>query len=244
MGFAILIIFLLVVGFFIFAAIEGSNMVDQMNEKIKNLSDFEASQSIIGVGAMRGIAIDEKRGLFCLLTRVNKDVIPNIVPYSDIVSVEIAEDGSSVTKSSRGSQLGGAIVGGVLLGGVGAVVGGLSGKKKTTQKVSRVDLRVVIDNTSEPTYTLPLLAVEVDRGDITHSAAIDKARHWNGLFDIAMSRTEKSRVRDVNVVDKKKDAKAARSVADELKKLADLKADGVLTEDEFQTQKQRLLSGV
>jgi hypothetical protein len=243
MGFIIGIVVVLTLGFLIFSAIEKSNMKDEMAEAIKDLSDFTASQSVVGEDGMNGFAIDEKRGLLCLLSRQYKEVIPCVVPYADVVSVEVTEDGSSVTKTSRSSQIGGAVVGGVLLGGVGAVVGGLTGSKKTTQKVKRVDLRVVIDNIGSPTHNVCFLDLDVDRGGIVHKAALDKARHWNGLFDIAINRADKARVQDVNVVrnEKQKSIKPSGSVADELRKLADLKADGVLTEDEFQAQKQRLL---
>ena len=45
-----------------------------------------------------------------------------IYDYSEILSYEIQEDGETITKSG----LGRAIVGGVLLGGVGAIVGSVS----------------------------------------------------------------------------------------------------------------------
>lgn len=51
---------------------------------------------------------------------------PKIYKYSDIVDYELLEDGESITKGG----LGRAVVGGALFGGVGAVVGGVTGHKK------------------------------------------------------------------------------------------------------------------
>lgn len=237
-------IFILAVVAAIIMAVHNSGQKDEVSNKIKAQSGFTASQTFIGVDGMGGIAIDEGKELLCLVSRLGAVVNSRMVPYADVVSVELTEDGSSITKTSRGSQLGGALVGGVLLGGVGVVVGGLSGSKKTSQKIKRVDLRVVIDDTKSPLHNVCFQNVEGARGGIIHNAAISQARHWNGLFDVVIRRADQARVQDVSVVEQKTDAKPAGSVADEIKKLADLKADGILTDDEFQTQKQRLLSRV
>lgn len=42
-------------------------------------------------------------------------------------------------------QIGGVVVGGLLLGGVGAIIGGLSGKTETSGKISRIDLRLIVN---------------------------------------------------------------------------------------------------
>ena len=62
-----------------------------------------------------------------------------LILFKDILSVEIIEDGVSVTRTSRRSQLGGALVGGVLAGGVGAIIGGTSGGKTTSENIIKVN---------------------------------------------------------------------------------------------------------
>lgn len=52
---------------------------------------------------------------------------PEIYNYSDIVDFELLEDGEFIVKG----RLGRAVVGGVLFGGIGAVVGGVTGGKKS-----------------------------------------------------------------------------------------------------------------
>ena len=49
------------------------------------------------------------------------------IPYADILGVDISENGNSVFQKSTSSAVGRALVGGVLLGGVGAVIGGIAG---------------------------------------------------------------------------------------------------------------------
>jgi hypothetical protein len=240
----IIIVLVVVIGTFISISMTNKSK-EVMAAKIQAIPNFTPSQSFMGVDGRTGFAIDEKRAMLCLISKTDEFVSTRLVLYADIVSVELTEDGSSITKTSRSSQLGGALVGGVLLGGVGAVVGGLTGSTKTSQKIKNVNLRVVIDDTKSPLHNVSFQNVEGARDGLIHNAALTQARHWNGLFDVVIRRADQARIRDVNVANpvEVKD-KPSGSLADELKKLADLKADGVLTNDEFQTQKQRLLSRV
>ncbi|WP_232540548.1 hypothetical protein [Lysinibacillus fusiformis] len=47
--------------------------------------------------------------------------------FKDVLSIEIVEEDVSITRSSRRSQLGGALVVDLLAGGVGAIIGGNTG---------------------------------------------------------------------------------------------------------------------
>lgn len=53
-------------------------------------------------------------------------MFPKVRRYDEIVSFELLENGNSVTKGG----LGRAVAGGLLFGGVGAIVGGVTGEKK------------------------------------------------------------------------------------------------------------------
>lgn len=156
-----------------------------------------------------------------------------------MLSCEIFTDGDTVTKTSRSSQAGGALVGGVLLGGVGAIIGGLSGKKTAVEKVRRVDLRIVVNNTQKPVHDINLYSGETNKNSMFHKAATEKARHWHSLIAILIKRADeedKAKESTPQPVEKNK------SVADELSKLMELKEKGILTDEEFTQQKLKLLS--
>src|SRR6266849_1531234 len=97
------------------------------------------------------------------------DIEGCLVPYERILSVEITRDGRSITKTNRSSQLGGAIVGGLLAGGVGAIIGGLSGETEHFESVCSLDLRIVNDDIKDPSLTLSFFSSPqgVDKGDET-----------------------------------------------------------------------------
>lgn len=69
-----------------------------------------------------------------------------VYKYSDIVDFELLEDGETITKGG----LGAAVVGGVLFQGVGAVVGSVTGKKKTKPICDSLKIKITVSNINNP----------------------------------------------------------------------------------------------
>jgi hypothetical protein len=159
--------------------------------------------------------------------------------YKDIFSSEIFEDGVTITKTVRSSQIGGALIGGLALGGVGAVVGGLTGKTQASDKVDKVDLRLTVNDTKNPIFNLNFLNLPMKKNDTQYKQAIERARHWHGLIEVLIKLADN----EDKAVTKMKDPPKplVGSIADELKKLAELRDEGILSVDEFQQQKLKLL---
>lgn len=70
--------------------------------------------------------------------------------YSDLVSVSYEENGNDVYNKS----LGGAVVGGLLFGGVGAIVGGSTAKAKQNKEVSKMVIKILKKDTANPNIRL------------------------------------------------------------------------------------------
>lgn len=218
-----------------------SQKKDKIKEKLDQLSDFDASQQIVGEDGESGIALDEQRKKVCLIKHNSGNIDLAVISYKDLLASEICEDGTSVTKTSRVSQAGSALLGGLLLGGVGAVVGGLTGKKTTTDKIKRISLRLTVNSTQAPIHDVNFMTVEGKRGGLIYNNAIQKASHWHGLIEVLIKRAD-SEEQDLNgSAYQTALTSPSFSVADEIKKLADLHNSGVLSSDEFQQQKIKLL---
>lgn len=164
----------------------------------------------------------------------------HVLQYSDIVSISYEENGSDVFNKS----LGGAVVGGLLFGGVGAIVGSNTAKAKQNKEVRNMSIKILLKSTSDSTIILKIYEVGKD-GSVLET----KNMHYEGLMK------EVSGIKDIfsiiiDIVDKniamQKSAPvtpllSSASVADELTKLAKLKESGILSEEEFQAQKAKLL---
>ena len=170
-----------------------------------------------------------------------------IFNYSDIIEVSYEENGSQLYTKSAGRTVGGAIVGGVLMGGAGAVVGGLSGGSKQNKEIKNMDIKILLRSTSRTTCVLHFKDVdrvlktkdETDRK--LYETYVKNANQAKDILSIIIDNAKQSGAPIAQLVAQPVVAPSSSSVADELAKLAKLKADGILTEEEFQAQKSKLL---
>ena len=163
--------------------------------------------------------------------------------YSDIVSISYEENGSDVYNKS----LGGAVVGGLLFGGVGAIVGGNTAKATLNKEVKNMSIKILLKSTSDSTIILKIYTAGTDGTVLETKKSVDRM-HYEGLMK------EVTGIKDIfaiilDMVDRKVAqqkaipvAASSNSVADELVKLAQLKDAGILSEEEFNAQKAKLLN--
>lgn len=74
--------------------------------------------------------------------------------YNEILDFDINNQMSYKTSTSTGSMLGRAIVGGVLTGGVGAVIGGTTAKKETRSAIAGYEVNISVRRMSAPLITV------------------------------------------------------------------------------------------
>ncbi|MBB5022791.1 SHOCT domain-containing protein [Desulfurispira natronophila] len=231
------------VGIPIVQAIGVSNKKTTMEEKLKSLPDFSPTQKIMGNNGDTGLAIDENRKKVVLIKNGSSGVNLKPITYRDVLTSEIFVDGETITKTARGSQLGGALIGGLALGGVGAIIGGLSGKTKSSEKVKRVDLRITVNDTKSPLHDLNFMDFKGKKDGIVYKSAMEQARHWHGLVAVLIKTADNEDERQERIEPSSNvESSTQTSLADELSKLSDLRDKGVLSEEEFSTQKRKLLS--
>ena len=106
-------------------------------------------------------------------------------------------------------------------------------------------IKILLKSTSNSTIILKIYEAGVDGSVLATKNAADRA-----LYEGLMS--EVSGIKDIfaiiiDIVDKKQtqspvSSSSSGSVADELAKLAKLKESGILTEEEFNAQKMKLLN--
>lgn len=239
----VLLIVVIAVGIAIAQAVAVSNKRKAMEEKLESLPEFSPTQKIMGNNGDTGLAIDEERKKVVLIKNGPAGVNLKPITYRDVLSSEIFVDGETITTTARGSQLGGALIGGLALGGVGAIIGGLSGKTRSSEKVKRVDLRITVNDTRSPLHDINFMDIEGKKDGIIYKSAMDQARHWHGLIAVLIKMADSEDARNEGV-ESSSEAKSrgTTSLADELSKLSELRDKGVLSDEEFSIQKQKLLS--
>ena len=170
-----------------------------------------------------------------------------IINYSDIIEVSYEENGSQLYTKSAGRTIGGAIVGGVLMGGAGAVVGGLSGASKQNKEIENMDIKILLRSTIRTSYVLHfkdvdrVLKTKEDADRKLYEKYVKNANQAKDVLSVIIDNAKQVSTPTAQPIAQHVVAPASSSVADELAKLAKLKADGILTDEEFQAQKSKLL---
>lgn len=148
-----------------------------------------------------------------------------ILSYSDIISYELLQDGEAITKGSIGN----AIVGGALFGGVGAIVGGSIGSKKTKQEISEYRIKIITKNKSYPELFINFLTVgKVKSGSILYKSYAGNAQHVLSMLTI-ISNSVSSQPQTM-------------SVTDEIIKYKELLDNGIITQEDFDAKKKHLMN--
>ncbi len=226
---------------------------EKMESEFKKVN-FKPTQSLYSCNHVSFIGLDEETKRVCFVKTKGKDFKSSneftiqYYSYRDLLEAHIIEDGVSTTRTSRTSQVGGALIGAVIAGGFGAVIGGLSGKTKTSQEVKNVKLQLVVRDTKTPVLEVPILNhyTELKKDSVLYKEVEKDATHWHKLISVLIKQAD---IEDKNqgieqeqmpLLEKKSDS----SVADEIKKLHELLKEGILTEEEFNAQKQKILSKV
>lgn len=167
---------------------------DQLKENISKVVDFSSNHIHISPNGFQALSIDTNRQVIGLFENWANNFIKHLYHYTDIIEVSIIENNEveSTTKTSRSSQVIGTAVGGFLLGGTGAIIGGLSGKKTTSSQefVTSLSLRIVIDDLSNPVFTVPFIEGQILKKDSEYQSIKNNISKWNGLLTIFLKRSE------------------------------------------------------
>ncbi|WP_413381215.1 SHOCT domain-containing protein [Alkalihalobacillus sp. 1P02AB] len=246
--------------YFVFKS-EGS-IRELNNTKMKKLSDlkgklegFIESKEFVAYDLETALILDEENSKLAIIRL--EDEYVKTYDYSELLESEVIEDGITVNKTSRSSQIGGALLGGVLAGGVGAIIGGLSGSSTSTQEVNSVDIKIVVNDTSEPIFIINFAKADVPdfngkpfpmkKDDEKYKKGIKSANYWHSLISVLIKKADdldKKNEKDENEDFQKRlhGSVKSHSIAEELKKLKELQLEGILTSEEFESQKKKLLS--
>ena len=194
-----------------------SDQVKKLLSKPNLHSDLPTGKSYLLDGCetiiVRGL------GSACIMMEINA---------SKLLGSEVIQDGKTVTTTSRGSQVIGAAAGGLVLGGVGAIIGGLSGKTESFDQLTGVHLRLLLENNE-----YPLHQINMHQGGYKTEPAVQllaEANVWNSHLKSLMG----------NAAENSSNA-STDSLSRELESLSRLYESGQLSEREFEKAKSKIL---
>lgn len=224
---------------------DNRNALDDARQKILSDMGLEDYQWICDdYATMCVLNEDTEQILFFQYDWDNKEYLfLSEYSFNDVLEAEVLIDGETHSKTSRSSQIGGALLGGVLAGGVGAIIGGLSGKTSSKNLVTSIQLKIVLNDMNNPIVWLTLFNSDIptDTTDPYVSKCENIAIEWQSIFTVIINNADaKDNTSTPNL--EKEPLENSVSISDEIRKLHTLFRDGILTEDEFNAQKEKLLT--
>ena len=166
------------------------------------------------------------------------------IRFSDIIKCEIDEDGAIIESGGVGR----AIVGGVVAGGVGAVVGAVTRKSKSV--CSSLNVHIFTSNVDNPQITIPLISNETNRSDNKYKENHAKAEN---IYDVVLA-AMKNVSPTASVQEKPappqispqriSNSKKSATIKERLEQLNTLRADGIITDEEYHKQREKILSDI
>jgi hypothetical protein len=152
---------------------------------------FNVTELVVGENFLSGISFDEEGAKVCLAAAGKNRVLDRrIISAREIWSAEVFEDGDSVARTVSSSPDAGAAAGALALGGAGLLPGGLLGKQRSPTRAKRVDLRVIINDAKGQTHDVAFMVAETDKDSAIYKRAIERARHWQGILDSLILRSD------------------------------------------------------
>jgi len=135
----------------------------EVDESVKN---FKPTKIIGGL-----LMINEERKTWMPLDAAIGKNGARVYNYDDILDYELLEDDEVITKGG----VGGAVAGGLLLGGVGAVIGGLAGRK-TKSVVNSIKIKITLKDMSFPVVFITLLTGPMESSSTFYQKASKNAQ--------------------------------------------------------------------
>ncbi|GEM_PF-701053 len=163
----------------------------------------------------------------------NVDLIKSytVIDYDDIVSYELLEDGGAVMSGGIGR----AAVGGLLFGGVGAIVGASTGQTSNST-CSNLQIKITLNNPSNPTHYFKLINKYTwKKTDSFFQSRYKDAQDICSKLDLIIRENEQ-----------KANASSSENTTpsgptEELRKYKALLDDGIITQEDFNQKKKQIL---
>jgi 2C-methyl-D-erythritol 2,4-cyclodiphosphate synthase len=164
-------------------------------EKALLQHNFHADISYLSDDYLSGIALNKTESKIAVFKRFNikEEFSPSIYNFNEILECSIKEDGDTITHTVSKSLIGRAMAGGVLFGGVGAAIGGMTAERIASEKIYRATLSITFDDIDYPIREVDFLnsKMMVDRNSELYQNIYNDLNKWHKTISVIIKRNEK-----------------------------------------------------
>jgi hypothetical protein len=213
-----------------------------LKQAMGTLPGLTPTQQFIASDAQTAFAVDENARKICLATAGEPPIV-SVVPYGEVLEVDLLEDGVVLSRAARASRLRGVMLSGTDVRPIDVPRSGLTvttpPQPVAPGKVRSLQLRLNVNDVQTPLHVVNFLNLETARTDSNYMRMMNEARGWFNWFAQVIEQAEQQAP---NATTAAATAGGTASLADELAKLAQLRDAGTIDETEFAAAKARLIT--
>ncbi|AKF31056.1 hypothetical protein CHN56_00023 [Bacillus velezensis] len=140
------------------------------------------------------IAYNEDKSILKVYQLNGEEINEYVIPFDQIIQSEISLDDQVISKVAKS----GIIAGGLLGGGIGAAIGGLSASSTQTEMVKSITLKITVENLKNPIHYIHFLPSREDDGYEPQGykkdgniiqQALKNAEYWQSVMDVIIKKT-------------------------------------------------------
>ena len=229
---------------FLFGAIffiMSSSPSGQQKETLKKIdgTDFIPTQMLMGNDGLGGIAVNEHSKRVCLLKTPSSS--PRLISVSALLGSHLIHNGEILGERVRSFPKDVQTFIKQIQPKIQREIPGLHAHSSSRSN-QQIDLLILVHDETDPIHAVNILDMETKEGGIIFDQAINTAKHWHNLLEgLILEWDQQARFNPENEPNGNNGSPPL--VADELVKLSDLLDKKLITEQEFETQKDKLLAG-
>lgn len=179
------------------------------------------------------ICINETQGqveLYREHTASNFPITITHVPAIMILSCEIIDDKSTITKGGVGR----AMIGAALAGGAGAIVGSTS--RSSSNVCEYLAVQIITNNPDHRLITVPFIQTQIERDQFIYRTSFNQAMQLKACI-ISLMQQNNSATAQCG----QKHQTQLAGISSRLKELQSLNNSGLITDEEYQAKKQKII---
>lgn len=148
------------------------------SKKENTIPDFNVTKRVGGF-----VEFDDDRKKWLI---PDKKKAPQVYAYGDILDCDLLEDEDSLTSGG----LGRALAGGVLFGGVGAIVGGITAKRKTKAIVKSMKIKITLNSIETPIVYINLINTPIKTDSMIYKTLDASAQEILGIMAVILQQNQ------------------------------------------------------
>ncbi len=156
--------------------------------------EFQADRYYISPENNTKISFNKDKQLFKLYSKNGENISETCIPFSNVIESTVIIDDQTIAKAERGNQIAGALIGGVVAGGIGAIIGGSSANTVNHKYIKKVVLKIINDDFNCPNYYINFLPFN-EKGFLNSDPvcinAIKEVEYWQSVFELAIRKASK-----------------------------------------------------